>query len=69
MRPFGVEYAAFFLHYTRPVPFWDYKALPWNFQGRVCLIFSLIWGLMALPLVYWVEPWLSSRAALIPPAG
>lgn len=49
-------------------PFWDYKTLPWNFQGRVCLIFSLFWGLLALGLVYWVDPWLSSRVALISPA-
>ena len=48
--------------------FWDYHALPWNFQGRVCLVFSLFWGLLALPLVYGLHPWLMPRLALIPNA-
>lgn len=37
--------------------FWDYRALPLNLDGRVCLLFSLTWGLLALPLVYLVQPW------------
>lgn len=48
--------------------FWDYHALPWNLGGRVCLLFSLIWGLLALPLVYWVQPWLMSWVPAIPAA-
>lgn len=48
------------------VSFWDYRALPGNLQGRVCLPFSLAWGLLALPLVYWVHPALSSWLAAIP---
>lgn len=59
---------AVFYEKVAGAPFWDYKTLPWNFQGRVCLIFSLFWGLLALPLVYWVEPWLAPRVALIPPS-
>ena len=38
------------------VSFWDYRNLPWNVHGRVCLLFSLAWGLLSLPLVYWVHP-------------
>lgn len=45
------------------VSFWDYRELPGNIQGRVCLPFSLIWGALSLPLVYWLHPallpWLS----------
>ena len=22
---------------------WDYRALPWNFRGQICLPFSLLW--------------------------
>ena len=36
--------------------FWDYSDLPWNIQGRVCIPFTLIWGLMALTLVRWLHP-------------
>jgi len=65
----GVEWAmAVFYERFAGAPFWDYRALPWSFQGRVCLIFSLFWGLLALPLVYVVQPWLGPRLALIPDA-
>lgn len=65
----GAEWAlAVFYEKFARAPFWDYSALPWNLRGRVCLIFSLFWGLLALPLVYWVEPWLAPRLALIPDA-
>ena len=60
---FAVFYETFAL-----APFWDYSLLPWNLQGRVCLVFSLFWGLVALPLVDWVQPWLAPRLALIPDA-
>lgn len=59
--------AVFYEKFAR-APFWDYSTLSWNLQGRVCLIFSLFWGLLTLPLVYWVEPWLAPRLALIPDA-
>lgn len=48
--------------------FWDYSGLRWNLQGRVCLPFSLFWGLLALPLVYVVQPAVAAAAAAIPPA-
>lgn len=52
------------------VSFWDYRGLPGSIQGRVCLPFSLAWGLLALPLVYWVHPALAPFLAAIPrPVG
>lgn len=63
----GVEWGlAVFYETFAGAPFWDYRALPWNFQGRVCLVFSLFWGLLALPLVYWVQPALGPLLAQIP---
>jgi uncharacterized membrane protein len=46
--------------------FWDYSHLPWNLRGRVCLLFSLFWGLLCLPLVYGVHPLLLRWAQAIP---
>lgn len=46
--------------------FWDYRALPLNLDGRVCLLFSLTWGLLALPLVYLVQPWVQDLVGGIP---
>jgi len=48
------------------VAFWNYAGLPGNLQGRVCLPFSLVWGVLALGLVYWVHPALRPWLAQIP---
>lgn len=38
------------------VSFWDYTGVFGNFCGRVCLPFSLAWGLLLFPAVYLVTP-------------
>ena len=38
------------------VSFWDYTGLPGSIQGKICLPFSLAWGALALPLIYFVHP-------------
>ena len=48
--------------------FWDYSTLPLNIKGRVCLWFSLFWGLLSLPLVYTVQPLLELWLGAIPAA-
>ena len=57
---------ALFYEEVLGVSFWDYRELPGNIQGRVCLPFSLAWGLLSLPLVYWVHPALSPLLQAIP---
>lgn len=62
-----VEYlAALFYEKALGVSFWDYRELPWNLSGRVCLPFSLAWGCLSLPLVYWLHPLLAPRLSAIP---
>ena len=48
-------------------PFWDYTGLPGSIQGKICLPFSLAWGALALPLIYFVHPAVARLTALIPP--
>lgn len=48
------------------VSFWDYRDLPGNLHGRVCLPFSLVWGALSLPLVYWLHPALLPLLSSIP---
>ncbi|NCC69625.1 MAG: hypothetical protein EOM14_15815 [Clostridia bacterium] len=48
------------------VKFWDYSDLPGNLGGKVCLLFSALWGVLALVLVYAVQPFVSAVAAKIP---
>jgi len=56
------------------VRFWDYSHLPGNVGGKVCLPFTVAWGLLALVLVRMVHPWVAAVAAatprwLFPPAA
>ena len=63
----AVEYAvAVFYEQTMKVSFWDYRGLPWNLHGRVCLLFSLAWGVLALPMARWLHPLLAPQLAKIP---
>ena len=48
--------------------FWNYSGLPGSLRGRVCPLFSLFWGLLSLPLVYWVQPRLAALTAAASPA-
>ena len=48
------------------VQFWDYSDLPGNLKGRVCLPFSLAWGILAVALVRWVHPFIVEIVAEIP---
>ena len=63
----AVEYA---LHwwYERflGVRFWDYADQPWNIHGRVCLPFSLVWGLLTACALRWVEPWVAALSDSLP---
>lgn len=49
------------------VRFWDYADQPWNLQGRVCLPFSLVWGVLTACAVRWIEPWVAALCASLPP--
>lgn len=56
------------LFYARvaKVLFWDYSDLPLNLGGHVCLLFTAMWGLLALGLVYGVHPLIITVTAFIP---
>lgn len=48
------------------VRFWNYSALPLNLNGRVCLLFSAIWGLLAIGLVDLIHPAVARWISLLP---
>lgn len=63
----GAEYFMdWFYERALGVRFWNYSALPWNIHGRVCLLFSLFWGFLALGLVRWVHPAVAQLAWEVP---
>ncbi len=48
------------------VRFWDYSHLPGNVGSKVCLPFTVAWGLLALLLVRVVHPWVAALTAATP---
>lgn len=50
------------------VKFWDYSATPGNLNGRVCLPFTLAWGVLTAVAIWFVQPVLAALTALIPAA-
>lgn len=46
---------------------WDYSSLPLNINGRVCLLYSIFWGVLGVGWVKLVMP-LVDRAAQYMPA-
>ena len=63
----AVEYAAaLFYQKALAVSFWDYRGLPGNLHGRVCLPFTLAWGALLLPAVYLIHPAAVRLASAIP---
>ena len=45
---------------------WDYSDEPWNFNGHICLKRSLVWGLLALLCVFFLNPLLVTLTGLLP---
>ena len=45
---------------------WDYSNLRFNFEGYICLRYSLLWGFFAVLLIYFVNPFLASVITLLP---
>lgn len=49
------------------VRFWDYAGLPGNLRGRVCLPFTLAWGLLVWAAVRFVQPGAETLAKEVSP--
>lgn len=48
------------------VRFWDYSATKCDVNGRICLPFSLCWGVLAALALRYVQPLLSALAVRLP---
>ena len=38
------------------IKFWDYTYLPLNLNGRICIMFSLLWGILTVLLIKFIKP-------------
>ena len=63
----AVEYAVHWAYETfLGVEFWDYSHIPGNLGGRICLPFTLAWGLLVWAAVRFVQPGAEALAAGVP---
>lgn len=63
----AVEYAVHWAYDTViGVQFWNYSATKMDVNGRICMPFTLAWGLLSAAAVRFVQPTLSQLAAAIP---
>ena len=63
----AVEYTMDWFYETAlRVRFWDYSDRVWNLNGRISLLFSFFWGLLAISLVTWVHPPVMRLISAIP---
>ncbi len=63
----AVEYLTHFFYETVfAVRFWDYSSTKLDWNGRVCVPFSLAWGVLALGAIAFLQPTLSLLARSIP---
>ena len=52
-----VEFAvSFFGEMIYHVKWWDYSDMPLNIDGRICIYFSVIWGLLAVIFMQYIHP-------------
>lgn len=63
----AIEYAVHW-GYERlfQVQFWDYSSTKCDVNGRICLPFSICWGILSMLAVRYVQPVLEGYAALLP---
>lgn len=46
--------------------YWDYSEERFNFRGRICLVNSLLFGLMSAALIFWIHPAMRGLLLRIP---
>ena len=63
----GVEY---FCSWFQEVLFgsrsWDYSMMPFNLNGRICLMYSVFWGALGVAWVKVIYPWISAIILKMP---
>ncbi len=62
-----VEYVLHFIYQEiLGVSIWNYSNLPYNINGRVCLMFTVFWSILSMGLVYFIHPFVEKRMTTMP---
>ncbi len=46
---------------------WDYSHLPFNLNGRICLLYSIFWGILGVLWVKTIYPYMAKLIMKLPP--
>lgn len=58
--------AGVFLYKFTGKRLWDYSKKKWNFNGYICLQYSLIWGICAVGVFWLIHPFIYMGSQLLP---
>lgn len=48
------------------IKWWDYSNMPFNINGRICILFTVFWGVLALGLMRLINPYIERMIESIP---
>lgn len=54
------------LEWVFHIKYWDYSEHKFNFQGRICLSHSIIWGILGTVFIVFIHPFISQMLLKIP---
>ena len=57
---------AVILEKTFHIKYWDYSKNKFNFQGRICLLNSIYWGILGVVFINFIHSYVESKILLIP---
>lgn len=60
---YGLSYLLEAMYGTR---FWDYAYLDWDLNGRICLKYSIFWGILSVGLIKYAKQWVDKLINKIP---
>lgn len=60
---YGLSYLLEAMYGTR---FWDYTYLGWNLNGRICIRYSIFWGILSVILIKFIKQWVDKIINKIP---
>ncbi len=62
-----IEYfTGYVMEKTFKAKWWDYSKEPFNLNGRICLLNSILFGILGTALIYFINPFLNSCLHQIP---
>lgn len=50
----------YFLSKDSNIKIWDYSKLPHNYSSRICMFYSLMWGILGIVLINYVDPFINN---------